>query len=68
MEQFSKDSEKILSKAESIAFSFNHGLVSSEHLLLAFLKDKEQAFTKELIRQKIDIDNITKKVIGMFSK
>ena len=68
MEQFSKDSEKILSKAESIAFSFNHGLVSSEHLLLAFLKDKEQAFTKELIRQKIDIDNITKKVKGMFSK
>jgi ATP-dependent Clp protease ATP-binding subunit ClpA len=45
MEQFSKDAEKILSKAESIAFGFNHSFVASEHLLLAILKDKNQPVT-----------------------
>lgn len=68
MEQFSKDTEKILSKAEGIAFSLNHGFVATEHVLLAILKDKDQLLTKELNRLKIDSELISKKVKGLFSK
>lgn len=68
MEHFSKDTEKILSKAETIAFSLNHGFVTSEHVLLALLKDNDQLITKELNRQKIDADTIYKKIKGLFSK
>lgn len=68
MEQFSKETEKILSKAEGIAFSLNHGFVATEHVLLAILKDKDQLLTKELNRLKIDSELISKKVKGLFSK
>ena len=68
MEQFSKDTEKILSKAEGIAFSLNHWFVATEHVLLAKLKDKDQLLTKELNRLKIDSELIYKKVKGIFAK
>ncbi len=68
MEHFSKDAQKIIASCESIAFHFGHGLITSEHLLLAILKDKELPLTKELAKAKIDYDNVAKKIKNKYIK
>ena len=68
MEPFSKDAQKVISLAESIAFHLNHSLISSEHLLLALLKEKDLPFTKELERQKIHYDFVYKRIKSLYIK
>ena len=68
MEQYSKEVNKLLSRAEKLAFTFNHGFVTSEHVLLSILKEKEQPLTKELNKVKIDYELIAKKVKSLFPK
>lgn len=68
MEHFSKDAQKKITDCESIAFHFGHSLITSEHLLLAILKDKELLFTKELNKLKIDYDYLLKIVKNKYLK
>lgn len=45
-EKYTLEAQKILTMAESIAFSFGNDEVSEGHLLLAFLKMKKMKFPK----------------------
>lgn len=68
MEQFSKEAQRIISLAESLAFHYNHAFIGSEHILLAILKEKDHPLTRELEKQKITYDIIAKKVKALYDK
>ncbi len=65
MEKYSNEVKKIMTNSETIAFKFGHSLVSSEHLLLSFLKD-ENILSYELKKSKITYDIIFNKVQNQF--
>lgn len=58
-EKYTLEAQKILTMAESIAFSFGNDEVSEGHLLLAFLKNEENEVSKALADYNID-ENIIK--------
>ena len=61
-EKYTLEAQKILTMAESIAFSFGNDEVSEGHLLLAFLKNEENEVSKALADYNIDENIIKKKV------
>ena len=54
LEKFSSGAQRIISLAEALAFEFSHQSVGSEHLLLSFLKCKDNLLSKELGKYGID--------------
>ena len=65
MDKYSLEVQKIMSQAETIAFSFGHSLVGSEHLLLAILKN-DTLLTKELKNYKITYESLYKKIKNLY--
>lgn len=65
MDKYSNEAQKIISAAENYAFNFGHSLVSTDHLLLSFLKN-ENSLSIELKKYKITFDLLYKKVQGLF--
>ncbi len=68
MEHFSRDAQRLITSFESIAFHLGHSLITSEHLLLGILKEKELLFTKELLKYKVDYDIVYKKIKNKYEK
>ena len=50
--QYSQEVNKILKYAENLAYTFNHYLVGSEHLLLGLLKS-DNILSQELNKLKV---------------
>lgn len=66
LEKFSSGAQRIISLAEALAFEFNHPTVGSEHLLLSFLKCKDNLLTKELSKYNIDYLSLRDKVKNLY--
>ena len=65
MDKYSNEVQKIISLAENFAFNFGHSLVSTDHLLLSFLKN-DNILSQELNKYKITFELLNKKVQGLF--
>ena len=61
---FTEEARKVLSLAKIEMKELKHPYVSSEHLLLGILKDKN-VVSEELNHQKINYDNVKKEVISI---
>lgn len=68
LEKFSSASQRIISLAEALAFEFNHPTVGSEHLLLSFLKCKDNQISKELNKLGIDFLSMKEKIRGLYQE
>lgn len=68
LNKFSEKSQKIIALAESVAFDLGHSNVGSEHLLLSFLKIKENKLKQSLEKQGITFDVVKEKVLLLFGK
>lgn len=68
LEKFSSASQRIISLAEALAFEFNHPTVGSEHLLLGFLKCKDNQISKELNKLGIDFLSMKEKIRGLYQE
>ena len=66
LEDFSSKAGKYIAIAESLAFDLGHCNVGSEHLLLSFLKLKENKLKKLLEVYKIDYEIIKKELLEAF--
>ena len=66
LENFSSKAGKYIAVCESIAFDFGHCNVGSEHLLLSFLKLKENKLSKELLKYNVTFEIIKEELIEMF--
>ncbi len=68
MADFSEKAQKIIAVAESIAFDFGHSSVGSEHLLLSFLKVKENKLKMLLEKQNITYELVKNDLLSLFEK
>ena len=69
LEEFSNKAQKIMVTAESIAFDLGHSVVGSEHLLLAFLKVRNNQLVSILNTQyKVEYQTILNDVTRLFGK
>lgn len=66
IEKFSLETQKVISYAESLAFSFGHSLIGSEHVLLSLLKHKEYYFTQELSKYGLTYEAIVNKIKKLY--
>ena len=66
LEDFSSKAGKYIAIAESLAFDLGHCNVGSEHLLLSFLKLKENKLKKLLEIYKLDYETIKKELLDVF--
>lgn len=66
LEKFSSASQRVISLAEALAFEFNHPAVGSEHLLLSFLKCKDNILNKELNKYGIDYLSLKEKIKNLY--
>lgn len=66
LEDFSSKAGKCIAIAESLAFDLGHCNVGSEHLLLAFLKLKDNKLKKLLEEYKIDYERVKKELLEVF--
>lgn len=65
---FSDKTQKIIAVAESIAFDFGHSSVGSEHLLLSFLKVKDNKLKKMLENQNITYEKVKGDLLSLFER
>ena len=68
LSDFSEKAQKIIAVAESIAFDFGHCSVGSEHLLLSFLKVKDNKLKVLLEKQNITYELVKKELLNLFDK
>lgn len=68
LEKFSSGAQRIISLAEALAFEYNHPTVGSEHLLLSFLKCKDNVLAKELFKCNIDYYNFSEIVQDLYQE
>ena len=66
LEDFSSKAGKYIAIAESLAFDLGHCNVGSEHLLLSFLKLKDNKLKKLLEEYKLDFDVVKKELLEAF--
>ena len=66
LEDFSSKAGKNIAIAESLAFDLGHCNVGCEHLLLSFLKLKDNKLKKLLEVYKIDYEIIKKELLEAF--
>lgn len=66
LEDFSSKAGKYIAIAESLAFDLGHCNVGSEHLLLSFLKLKDNKLKKLLEVYKLDFDIVKKELLEIF--
>lgn len=66
LEDFSPKAGKYIAIAESLAFDFGHCNVGSEHLLLSFLKIKDNKLKKILEIYNLDFDKVKKELLEAF--
>ncbi len=66
LEDFSSKAGKYIAIAESLAFDFGHCNVGSEHLLLSFLKVKDNKLKKLLEIYKLDFEKVKKELLEAF--
>ena len=64
LENFSSKAGKYIAVCESIAFDFGHCNVGSEHLLLSFLKLKDNKLSKELLKYDVVFEKAFVKNLG----
>ena len=68
LSKFNEKAQKIVAVAESIAFDFGHVSVGSEHLLLSFLKIKDNKLRMILAGYAITYEKIRDQIISLFGK
>ena len=68
LSKFNEKAQKIVAVAESIAFDFGHVSVGSEHLLLSFLKIKDNKLRMILAGYSITYEKIKDQIISLFGK
>lgn len=68
LDKFSSGAQRIISIAEALSFEFNHASVGSEHLLLSFLKCKDNIISKELGKKEIDYFNFKDKIKSLYEE
>lgn len=68
LEKFSSGAQRIISLAEALAFEFSHQSVGSEHLLLSFLKCKDNLLSKELGKYGIDYLSLRDKIQNLYQE
>ena len=68
LNKFNEKAQKVISVAESIAFDFGHISVGSEHLLLAFLKIKDNKLRMILAGYSITYEKIKDQIVALFGK
>ena len=66
LENFSSKAGKYIAVCESIAFDFGHCNVGSEHLLLSFLKLKDNKLSKELLKYDVVFEKVKEDLIDIF--
>lgn len=66
LEDFSSKAGKYIAIAESLAFDLGHCNVGSEHLLLSFLKFKDNKLKKILDVYNLDYDKVKKELLEVF--
>jgi ATP-dependent Clp protease ATP-binding subunit ClpA len=66
LEDFSSKAGKYIAIAESLAFDLGHCNVGSEHLLLSFLKLKDNKLKRLLEIYKIDYEKVKKELLEAF--
>ena len=66
LENYSSRAGKYIAIAESIAFDLGHCNVGSEHLLLSFLKLKDNKLRKELEKYNINYDSVCGELLEVF--
>ena len=68
LEKFSSGAQRIISLAEALAFEFSHQSVGSEHLLLSFLKCKDNLLSKELGKYGIDYLSLRDRIQNLYQE
>ena len=66
LEDFSSKAGKYIAIAESLAFDLGHCNVGSEHLLLSFLKIKDNKLKQLLEEYNLDFETIKKELLDTF--
>lgn len=67
MDNYSKDVKRLINSCETLAFSYGHSTITSEHLLLALLRNKDLLLTTELAKSKITFDYVAKKIKSKYA-
>ena len=68
LNKFQEKAQKLIALAESIAFELGQSNVGSEHLLLAFLKTKDNKLRNFLEKENINFELIKEDVVALFGK
>ena len=68
LNKFQEKAQKLIALAESIAFDLGQSNVGSEHLLLAFLKTKDNKLRNFLEKENINFELIKEDVVDLFGK
>ena len=68
LSKFNEKTQKIISVAESISFDLGHVSVGSEHLLLSFLKIKDNKLRMILAGYSVTYEKIKEQIISLFGK
>lgn len=68
LNKFSEKAQKIIALAESMAFDLGHSSVGSEHLLLSFLKTKENKLRTMLEEQDVTYETVYAQLVDLFGK
>jgi len=66
LEDFSSKAGKYIAIAESLAFDLGHCNVGSEHLLMSFLKIKDNKLRRLLENYKIDYEKVKQELLEAF--
>ena len=68
LNKFQDKAQKAIALAESIAFDLGQSNVGSEHLLLSFLKTKDNKLKSLLEKENITYEVIKEEIIALFGK
>ena len=68
LNKFQDKAQKIIALSESIAFEMGHNEVGNKHLLLSFLKSKDNKLKSMLEKEGITYEIIKEEIISIFGK
>ena len=68
LNKFDDKSQKIIALSESIAFDFSVSDIGTEHLLLAFLKVKDNKLRTLLEKEGVTFESVKSDILALFGK
>ena len=68
LNKFQDKAQKIIALSESIAFEMGHNEVGNKHLLLSFLKNKDNKLKTMLEKEGVTYEIVKEEIVSIFGK